>query len=411
MTVIIEPTKCIGCEACVSACPFGAIEMVDGVAKINDKCTECGACVEVCPVEAITRTERAKTEEVSPEDYRGVWVFAEQRDGQVMNITLELLGEGKRLAETLGVELAAVLMGDQVESKVPELFAYGADIVHLVEDTELKNYRTESYTAVLAELIKKYRPEIMLIGATNIGRDLAPRLAGRIGTGLTADCTELDIDLEQRLLQQTRPAFGGNLMATILCAQNRPQMATVRPGVMKKLIPDSCRTGKIIRTPYQKDQVNVRTRILEVVKEAGRVVNLEEAQIIVSGGRGVGSQEGFAVLEELAQKLGGVVAASRGAVDAGWVPASYQVGQTGKTVHPKLYIACGISGAIQHVAGMQNSGLIVAINKNPNAPIFKVADYGIVGDLHQVVPLLIEALAEEGKPDLSCQVESAAAQE
>jgi electron transfer flavoprotein alpha subunit len=383
--------------------------MVDGVARINDKCTECGACVEVCPVEAITRTERAKTEEVSPEDYRGVWVFAEQRDGEIMGITLELLGEGRRLAETLGVELAAVLLGDGVETKTPELFAYGADVVYLVEDPELKNYRTESYTAVLEHLIKKYRPEIMLIGATNIGRDLAPRLAGRIGTGLTADCTELDIDLEQRLLLQTRPAFGGNLMATILCANNRPQMATVRPGVMKKLIPDGCRTGKIIKTPYHKDQVKIRTRILEVVKETSRVVNLEEAQIIVAGGRGVGSQEGFAILEELAKKLGGVVAASRGAVDAGWVPASYQVGQTGKTVHPKLYIACGISGAIQHVAGMQNSGLIVAINKNPNAPIFKVADYGIVGDLHQVVPLLIEALAEEGKPDLSCQVEAAAA--
>lgn len=404
MAILIDKSKCVGCGACVGACPFGAIEMDGSMALINDKCTECGACLESCPVEAISRSETEEKETVSQDDYKGVWVFAEQREGKIMNITYELLGEGRKLAQALGVELGAVLLGHGVEGKVQELTAYGADVVYLTEDRELLNYRTESYCAAMENLVKKYKPEIILIGATTIGRDLGPRVAGRLGTGLTADCTELAIDPEQKLLLQTRPAFGGNIMATILCPHNKPQMTTVRPGVMKKGEPDSCRTGRVVKEEYI--PTVIRTRIREIVREAARLVNLEEAEVVVSGGRGLGGPEGFNLLKDLAQALGGVLGASRGAVDAGWIASSHQVGQTGKTVHPKLYIACGISGAIQHVAGMQNSGLIIAVNKNPNAPIFKVADYGIVGDLYQVVPLLIEALkdAGNGREELVCEV-------
>ncbi|MBS3872088.1 MAG: electron transfer flavoprotein subunit alpha [Firmicutes bacterium] len=395
MAVIIDKNKCVGCTLCVPACPFAAIDMVKGIAVINDQCTLCGACLEICPVTAIYREEEQACEECTPQSYQGVWVFAEQRQGQMLNIAYELLGEGKKLAGALGVELSAVLIGADVSNLAPDLFAYGADKVYLVEDKELELYRTETYTAAFVSLVKKHLPEIILMGATNIGRDLAPRVAGRLVTGLTADCTELSVDLEERILLQTRPAFGGNLMATILCPAHRPQMATVRPGVMKKITPDYQKSGQLVRESYHSQEVTVRTIVREIVKEAGKVVNLEDAKIVVSGGRGMGSAEGRALLEKLAAKLGGVVGASRGAVDAGLLPSAHQVGQTGKTVHPKLYIACGISGAIQHVAGMQGSQVIVAINKNPAAPIFKVADYGIVGDVHQVVPLLIAAIDEQ----------------
>lgn len=393
MAILVDKNKCIGCGACVGSCPFGAIELDDGAAKVTDKCTSCGACVESCPVEALSQTDKVEKETVSLDAYKGVWVFAEQRDGKVMNIAFELLGEGKKLAQSLGVELGAVLIGDKVADKAQELTAYGADVVYLVEDPALQNYRTEAYTAVIENLVKTYKPEIVLIGATNIGRDLGPRVAGRIHTGLTADCTELAIDPETRLLMQTRPAFGGNIMATILCPNTRPQMSTVRPGVMKKAAPEQKRSGKVVNVKFAAE-TKIRTIVKEVVREASRVINLEEAQVIVSGGRGLGNPEGFKLLQQLADDLGGMLGASRGAVDAGWIPSSHQVGQTGKTVHPKIYIACGISGAIQHVAGMQHAGCIIAINKNPGAPIFKVADYGIVGDLYQVVPLLIEAVKD-----------------
>jgi len=398
MAVIIDKTLCTGCVTCQDGCPVGAVIIDAGYAKITAKCTVCGACIEECPVQAIILD--AKVSKVpfaqkysSPESYKGVWVFVEQRQGNIMNIALELLSEGKKLADTLNVYLGAVLIGYDVQKHARTLFAYGADVVYLVEDDELKHYRTESYCAVMEQLVKTYKPEILLMGATNNGRDLGPRLAGRLRTGLTADCTVLDIDTEKRLLLQTRPAFGGNIMATIICPDTKPQMATVRPGVMRKTTPDFNRTGEIIKVPYQSD-TKIRTIVRSIVKEARRVVNLEEAQIIVSGGRGVGGPEGFKLLEEVAACLGGTVGASRGAVDSGWISSQHQVGQTGKTVHPKLYIACGISGAIQHLAGMQNSSVIVAINKNPNAPIFKIADYGIVGDLFKVLPVLLDSLKE-----------------
>ncbi|MFY9175658.1 MAG: electron transfer flavoprotein subunit alpha [Peptococcia bacterium] len=393
MAIKVDESKCIACGACVGSCPLGAIEMTDSAAVITDKCSVCGACIESCPVEAIVNTDQNEKEEVSLDSYKGVMVFAEQRDGNIMNIALELLGEGKKLATDLGVELGAILIGDNVADKAKELFAYGADAVYLAEDPALKDYRTESYTAVFEKIIKTYKPEIILIGATNIGRDLGPRVAGRVHTGLTADCTKLDIDQETRLLLQTRPAFGGNVMATIQCPDFRPQMATVRPGVMQKAAPDANRTGKIVKVDYDQN-TKVRTIVKEVVRESSKVVNLEEAEFIVAGGRGLCGSDGFELLQQLADELGGILGASRGAVDAGWISNTHQVGQTGKTVRPKIYIACGISGAIQHVAGMQNSDIIVAINKNANAPIFKVADYGIVGDLYQVVPAMIETIKE-----------------
>lgn len=393
MAIKVDESKCIACGACVGSCPLGAIEMTDSAAVITDKCSVCGACIESCPVEAIVNTDQNEKEEVSLDSYKGVMVFAEQRDGNIMNIALELLGEGKKLATDLGVELGAILIGDNISDKAKELFAYGADAVYLVEDPALKNYRTESYTAAFEKIIKTYKPEIILIGATNIGRDLGPRVAGRVHTGLTADCTKLEIDPETRLLLQTRPAFGGNVMATIQCPDFRPQMATVRPGVMQKAAPDANRTGKIVKVDYDQN-TKVRTIVKEVVRESSKVVNLEEAEFIVAGGRGLCGSDGFELLQQLADELGGILGASRGAVDAGWISNTHQVGQTGKTVRPKIYIACGISGAIQHVAGMQNSDIIVAINKNANAPIFKVADYGIVGDLYQVVPAMIETIKE-----------------
>lgn len=285
-----------------------------------------------------------------------------------------------------------MLCGDQVEHLAEELFAYGADKVYLADDAELKNYRTEAYTKVIYEAITTYKPEIVLLGATHIGRDLGPCLAVKCGTGLTADCTKLEIDPDDKKIKQTRPAFGGNLMATIICPAHRPQMSTVRPGVMDKAIYDPARKGEIIKLPVQFEENEIRTKVLEIVKAAGEMASLTEAEIIVSGGRGIGQPEGFELLKKLADKLGGTIASSRACVDAGWIDHSYQVGQTGTTVKPRIYFACGISGAIQHIAGMQSSDFIIAINKNENAPIFEVADIGIVGDLYEVIPAILEEL-------------------
>ncbi|MFB3881824.1 MAG: FAD-binding protein [Armatimonadota bacterium] len=394
MAVRLITDNCTGCKLCLRACPYGAIEIIEGKARFNDNCTQCGACASACKFGAIV-LETSYTPDVDVTQYRGVWVIAEHLHGAFRRGTLELLGEGRRLADKLGVELSAVLFGDGVEEMTKDLFAYGADKVYLAQDPVLANYRTGPYTDVLAGLINQHKPEIVLISATPQGRDLAPRVAARLSAGLTADCTGLDIDESERLLVQTRPAFGGNLMATIVSRHARPQMATVRPGVMKALEPDPSRTGEIVNVPVHLDERSMLTRIVEIVQlETDGQVNLQDAEIIVSGGRGLGKPENFALIRELAEALGGAVGASRAAVDAGWIPAYHQVGQTGRTVQPKLYIACGISGAVQHLAGMSSADCIIAINKDPAAPIFNIATYSIVGDLFEIVPRLTRKLKE-----------------
>ena len=326
------------------------------------------------------------------DQYKGVWVFAEQRDSELLNVAIELVGEGRKIADELETELTAVLLGKDVDNLASKLIKYGADRVIYADHELLNVYTTDGYTKVICELIDERKPEIFLIGATNIGRDLGPRISARVHTGLTADCTKLDVDLENRRLLQTRPAFGGNLMATIICPDHRPQMSTVRPGVMQKARFNEDNNGEIIKFTPEIEDKDIIARVVEVIRGGKAEVELEESKIIVSGGRGMGNLEGFELLEELANKLGGVVGASRATVDAGWIEQGHQVGQTGKTVRPTLYIACGISGAIQHLAGMQESKTIVAINKDPNAPIFKIADYGIVGDVYEILPELISSL-------------------
>ncbi len=391
MAVRVLKDKCKGCTKCTKNCPFEAISMDGKLAVIGDSCTGCGACIDTCPFGAIEKVEEEK-KGADISEYHGVWVFAEQRGGKIMPVVLELLGEGKKLAAEVGCELCAMLCGENVEGLADELFAYGADKVYLADDKELATYRTDAYTKVIYEAIEKYKPEIVLLGATHIGRDLGPCLAVNCGTGLTADCTKLEIDPEDKKIKQTRPAFGGNLMATIVCPNHRPQMSTVRPGVMQKAQKDESRKGEVVRLDVKFEEGDIRTKVIEVVKKAGELASLTDAEVIVSGGMGLGSAEGFELLKQLADKLGGTIGSSRAAVDAGWIDHSYQVGQTGTTVKPKIYFACGISGAIQHLAGMQNSDYIVAINKNDSAPIFEVADYGIVGDLYQVIPAIMEEL-------------------
>jgi electron transfer flavoprotein alpha subunit len=386
--------KCTSCETCVTSCPFSAIEMRDGKAFITESCTLCGACIEACEFKAIERTEEAvATPAADLSQYNGVWVFAEQHKGEISSVALELLGEGRKLADKRNTKLSAVFIGSGIKDKVKDLIAHGADIVYVVDDPALKDFNDDSYSAVLTTLAKLHKPEIILAGATAIGRSFIPKVASTLYTGLTADCTALDIDSETGNLHQTRPAFGGNIMATIVTPNHRPQMATVRHKVMKKAEPDSARKGEVIDVQFNA-QGALRTKVIKTVEELTETANICEADIIVSGGRGLGDVKNFKLLEELAKTLGGAVAATRGAVDEGWIPYSHQVGQTGKTVCPKLYIACGISGAIQHLAGMQSSDVIVAINKDPNAPIFSVATYGIVGDALEVLPIMIKKFKE-----------------
>ncbi|MBR3557091.1 MAG: electron transfer flavoprotein subunit alpha [Oscillospiraceae bacterium] len=396
MAIKIDAEKCIGCGICVKECPFEAMTMTVGeggkkLPETGNGCTECGRCVEACPKGAITRTGTSmKNVDISM--YHGVWVYAEQRAGKLMNVAIELLGEGRKLADEIGTELCAVLVGSGCDDLVDELFAYGAEKVYYANNPELKNYTTDGYTAAVYRAILKYKPEVVLYGATHIGRDLAPSVAVKCGTGLTADCTKLDIDPETKGLRQTRPAFGGNLMATIVCPNHRPQMSTVRPGVMAKPEKVEGRKGELIDLNIKFKKGEIRQQVLDVVKKVGEMASLTDAKIIVSGGRGIGGPEGFDTIRALANKLGGSIGSSRACVDAGWIDHSFQVGQTGTTVKPDLYVACGISGAIQHLAGMQTSKTIVAINKNENAPIFEVADIGIVGDLFKVIPAIIEEL-------------------
>ncbi|MBL7156934.1 MAG: electron transfer flavoprotein subunit alpha [Candidatus Omnitrophica bacterium] len=378
---------CIGCGLCVDACPFGAIRMENKKAVIDyDKCNLCGGCLDPCKFNAIEiKTIERKYDHTA---YKDVWVFCEQKKGVIQSVAYELLGEGKKLASKLNGKLCAVLLGEGVKKDVNELYHRGADIVYLVDSPHLKYYQDDPYTKVLTELAHEYKPEVLLCGATTIGRSLISRVAVKINTGLTADCTGLDIDTEKRLLLQTRPAFGGNIMATIITPNHRPQMSTVRHKVMQEAGLDKSQKGTLIEKKYNDDILSTRTKLIDIVEEIEETVNLTEADTIVSGGRGLRGGENFDIIRELALVLGGAVGASRSAVDADWIPYSHQVGQTGKTVCPKIYIACGISGQIQHLIGMQSSKIIIAINKDPDAPIFKVATYGIVGDLFEVVPAL-----------------------
>lgn len=398
MPIVVIQEKCIGCEECKNSCPYDAIVMKDGRAFINEYCQLCNACLSACPEGAIVQTESAEAgaqiadnkEEL--EKYKGVWIFAEQRKGKPATVSYELLGAGKRLAKELGTELSAVLLGAD-EAAAEELIKWGADSVYLCSDAALEKFNDEAYAEMLSRLIKEHKPAIVLAGATPMGRSFIPRVAARTRTGLTADCTSLEIDNDSKNLLQVRPAFGGNIMATILCPNHRPQMATVRPRVMKKGVYGPARTGNIIHV--KADNLTVRTKVVETVEEVSAImVNLHEADVIVAGGRGVGNAEGFRLLEELAGVMGGAVGASRAAVDEEWIPYSHQVGQTGKTVCPKIYIACGISGAVQHLVGMQSSDIIIAINKNPEAPIFDVATYGIVGDLFEILPMLTKKIRD-----------------
>jgi len=389
--LIIDKDTCTGCESCIPSCPFDALSMQEGKAVVDEKCTFCGACVEVCPVSAITliKAEKSAAEGTSAKD---IWIFIEHEFGKIPSISFELLGQGRGLADAVGCKLCGMLLGDK-EAVGPfskEAIAYGAEKVYVMESPLLKQYRTDPYAEAAVSLIRKYKPEIVLFGATTQGRDFAGRVATTLETGLTADCTDLGIDPETKYLVQTRPAFGGNIMATILDhPEFRPQMATVRPKVFPMPPKDDSRKGEIIRETLQMTEDQVRTKILEFIKGA-ETVNLSDAEIIVSGGRGMGGGENFKVIRELAGVLGAAVGASRAAVDSGWIPYEHQVGQTGRTVRPKIYIACGISGSIQHQAGMKTSDIIVAINKDGEAPIFKIATYGIVGDLFTVVPMLTQ---------------------
>jgi len=386
--------KCIGCSLCIKSCAYDAIVVTNKLAEINiDKCVLCGACVQACPFDAIFIRRKA-VEEIDKAAYNGIWIYAEQRDGVIAPVVLELLGKAKELAEDLETELSAVLLGHEVDHLTAELIAFGADKVIVVDDPALKHFQDELYSKALSFLIDKHKPAIVLAGATVIGRSFIPRTAIDVHTGLTADCTGLAIDIETGNLQQTRPAFGGNIMATILTPNHRPQMATVRHRVFDPLEKDDSRNGIVIEESINLDLEDSLTRWLGFEKEKTTLVNLTEANIIVSGGRGLKDAKNFVMLEELAEAVEGAVGASRAAVDAEWIAYAHQVGQTGKTVKPNIYIACGISGAIQHLAGMSSSDYIIAINKDTDAPIFKAADLGIVGDLFEIIPKLTKRIKE-----------------
>lgn len=390
MAIHVISEKCTGCSLCVKVCPFDAIRIMDKKAKIDlNKCNLCGACVHTCKFASVVIQKPSSTCALPDiKDYKGVWVFIEQKNGKTQSISYELLGKARELADKLNTQVSAVFIGYNLSDQTDELFWHGADNIYLVEAPEIANFQDEPYTKILINLIRKYKPEALLCGATAIGRSLIARVAIKIKAGLTADCTGLDIDPQKKILLQTRPAFGGNIMATIISPNHRPQMATVRHKVMQPLAPDKKRKGKIIRETFDAATYASRAKLLDIIEEVESLVNISEADIIVSGGRGMGGKENFKLLEELAHVLGAAVGASRAAVDSGWMPYSHQVGQTGRTVAPKIYFACGISGQIQHLVGMQSSKIIVAINKDPDAPIFKVATYGIVGDLFEIIPLL-----------------------
>jgi electron transfer flavoprotein alpha subunit len=395
MSLIFYSEKCIACGECVEACPFGVLRLEGETLVIGDGCNLCGACVEICAVEALAvpETEGLAPRPETPPD--GVWVLAEQRRGELAPVTIELLGEARRLAEVLNVKVAAVLLGDGVAHLSDALITAGANQVYLAEHAVLADFVEETYAAALTELARKFQPEIILAGATYLGRAFIPQVAAGLKTGLTADCTAFAIEPEQRLLLQTRPAFGGNIMATIITPRTYPQMATARPGVFKPAAPAADPSGEVTRVDLAALGQARRCRFVGTVQEIKERIPLNAAEIIVAGGRGLKEAKHVKLLEELADLLGGAVGATRAAVDAGWIPYAQQIGQTGKTVAPKLYIACGISGATQHLVGMQSSDVIVAINKDPQAPIFQIADVGLVGDLFEIVPALIQEIKKD----------------
>lgn len=408
MSIIIGDS-CIGCQSCIPNCPVGALEMNDGnKLTVNDeKCIDCGKCISVCPVSALSNPNSKKNNKVAPQEKpsskskiklydntKGIWVFAEQLEGKLASVTLELIGEARKLASKLNITVSTVLIGDKVEDVISVLFEYGTDKVYVIDNPAFHFYRAETYSKAFRYLIDKYKPEILLIGATTTGRDLAGAVATSMKTGLTADCTKLDIDLEKRILLASRPAFGGNIMATIVCKDRRPQMATVRPRVMKMPEPKLDRKGFIIREKFIVDERSLQTKVLEIIREKMEDMRLEDAKIIVCGGRGIQNEEGFILLEKLARVLGGVVAGSRGAVDKGLIDYKHQVGQTGQTVSPKLYFAIGISGAVQHIIGMQGAETIVAINTDKECPMMKLATYSIAGDLFEILPKIIESFRQ-----------------
>ena len=391
----IDLEKCIGCGECEEVCSFGAISLKDEKAVIDhDTCTLCGTCVDTCPAGAL----EIKTEEKGVEDltsWNGVWVVSEFKNGDFAPVTLELLGKARQLADDLNTSLSAILLGHQVLPRAKELISRGADEVIVVDRPQLKEFVDDVYAKVVAHLAKEKRPEIILAGATSMGRAFIPQVATLLETGLTADCTGLEIEEGSRNLLQTRPAFGGNLMATIICDSTRPQMATVRPHVLKALEPDETRNGEIVEFDPPQELLASRLRVKESVIEEAEGPSLTDAEIVVTGGRGLEKKENIKLIEELARCLDAGVGATRAITDAGWISSIHQIGQTGVTVAPKLYIACGVSGAIQHLVGMQGSEIIVAINKDKDAPIFDVATYAVVADCKEILPILTKKICKE----------------
>jgi electron transfer flavoprotein alpha subunit/NAD-dependent dihydropyrimidine dehydrogenase PreA subunit len=396
MAIRIDLEKCNACGLCMRSCPYEALERIDKKPRwVEDRCTLCGACLESCKAEALTGD--IPTRDLPDfSDHHGVWVFAEQHDNIFHKSAFELLGCARSLADELGEEVVATALGSNIRDSAHQLIQYGADRCVIVEYPALVYYQTCTYTHALSELVKRHKPNILLIAATHQGRDLAPRLSRRLGLGLTADCTRLSIDPEERILLQTRPAFGGNIMATIVSRFSRPQTATVRPGIMKALDLDPSRNGEILAEEIGMADCKDFTKVMECVMNEDQGVSLSLAKIIVAGGRPVCSERGISVLREFADAVGGQVACTRVVVEEGFLPQEQQVGQTGGTVRPEVYFACGISGAVQHKAGMDGSRYVVAINKDPDAPIFEIADFAIVGDLFEILPALTRAVRERG---------------